>query len=259
MKMFIYKFRSEWLKTRRSAASWLVIAGGIFIPLIFLIIQVFKPQNLSTLVLGDKYWDAILLQAWESTAALLLPFGVILVTTLIAQLEFKNNAWKQVCTTPQSMGSIFSFKLLVILVMLLQFFLIFNLGLWAEPYFAAWLNHDLPYPPATFPWMKYLKTSALFYISSLPVVAIQYWISLRFGNFLISIGTGLGMVFLSLFLFRWEFGYLIPYTHNFYQFFQLSGHTSLSKGINLTFLSMLFFSVITGFSLLSFTFRNQRG
>lgn len=259
MKMFIYKFRSEWLKTRRSAASWLVIAGGIFIPLIFLIIQVFKPQSLSTLALGDKYWDAILVQAWESTGPLLLPFGVILATSLIAQLEFKSNSWKQVCVTPQSMASIFGMKLLVILVMLLQFFLIFNVGLVLEPYLAAWLNTDLPYPPVSFPWMKYLKTSWLFYISSLPVVAIQYWISLRFGNFLISIGSGLAMVILSLFLIRWDFGYFIPYTHNFYQFFELSGHSILAKDVELNVLSLLFFTVITGLSLLNFTFRNQRG
>lgn len=257
--MFINKFRSEWLKTRRSAASWLVIAGGMFIPLIFLIIQVFKPQSLSTRALGDKYWEAILVQAWESTGPLLLPFGVILATSLIAQLEFKSNSWKQVCVTPQSMASIFGMKLLVILVMLFQFFLIFNVGLIVEPYLAAWLNPDLPYPPASIPWMKYLKTSLLFFLSSLPVVSLQYWISLRFGNFLISIGSGLSMVILSLFLIRWEFGYISPYTHNFYQFFELSGHTVLPDGVNLNVFSMLFFVVLTGLSFLSFIYRNQRG
>lgn len=259
MKMFIYKFRSEWLKTRRSAASWLVIAGGMFIPFIFLMIHIFKPQNLSIKAMGDKYWDIILLQAWESVGTLLLPFGVILATSLITQLEFKNNSWKQLCVTPQSMTSIFGMKLLVILVMLLQFFLIFNVGLIAEPYLAAWLNTDLPYPPSAIPWIKYLKTSLLFYISSLPILALQYWISLRFGNFLISVGIGLGMVFLSLFLFQWEFGYFIPHTHNFYRFFELSGHSGISKGINLNVLSVVFFAVITGLSMLSFNFKKQKG
>lgn len=257
--MFINKFKSEWLKTRHSAASLLVITGGMFIPLVFLIIHVFKPQGLSTLAFGEKYWDAILVQAWESTGPLLLPFGVILATSLIAQLEFKNNSWKQLCVTPQSMTSIFGMKLLVILVMLFQFFLIFNIGLVVEPYLAVWLNSDLPYPPTSIPWMKYLKTSLYFYISSMPVVALQYWISLRFGNFLISIGSGLGMVILSLFLIRWEFGYFIPYTHNFYQFFKLSGHSILSKGLELNLISLLFFIVVAGFSLLDFSYRKQRG
>jgi lipoprotein signal peptidase len=41
----INSIKSEWLKTRKSAASWLCLIGGLFIPLIFLIGFLYKNRN----------------------------------------------------------------------------------------------------------------------------------------------------------------------------------------------------------------------
>ena len=43
---FFYCFQSEWIKRKRSLASWLVILGGIFIPAIIFIEQIVKGEKL---------------------------------------------------------------------------------------------------------------------------------------------------------------------------------------------------------------------
>lgn len=259
MKTFFRSFRSEWLKTRHTAASWLVIIGGFFMPLIFTLVQIIKPNSFSTLVFGGDFWNVMLVRAWEFTSILLMPFGVILATSLIAQIEFKNNAWKQVCTTPQSMTTIFCAKLTVILLMLAQFFVFFNLGLWLSPYIASLFNSSLPLPDTIFPPAKYVVDAWAFFITYLPIVALQYFISLRFGNFLVSIAAGLGLVITSLFLFKWEYGYIVPYTYNLYHFLIMSGQGNGPANVNIYALAFIFFFSISAVALFSFIFKKQRG
>jgi ABC-type Na+ transport system ATPase subunit NatA len=61
-----------------------------------------------------------------------LPMGVVLVTSLIVQLEYRSNAWKQLAAAPVSYPAVYLAKLGVILVLLLEFFVLFNLGIWLE-------------------------------------------------------------------------------------------------------------------------------
>lgn len=259
MNTFIRSFRSEWLKTRHTAASWLVIIGGFFMPLIFTLIQIIKPKSFSTMVFGADFWDVMLVRAWEFTSILLMPFGVILATSLIAQIEFKNNTWKQVCTTPQSMTTIFGAKLSVILLMLAQYFVYFNLGLWLSPYIASLFNSALPLPESFLPPLRYAQESWAFFIVYLPIIALQYFISLRFGNFLVSIASGLGLVIMSIFLFKWEYGYLVPYTYSIYHFLVMSGQGNVPGHVNIYALSFIFFFALSALALFSFIFKKQRG
>src|SRR5450432_3168395 len=55
---------------------------------------------------------------------------VILAASLITQIEYKNNTWKQLHSLPLSFTTIFFSKLAVIIVMVLQFFIWFNIGIY---------------------------------------------------------------------------------------------------------------------------------
>lgn len=58
-----------------------------------------------------------------------LPMGIVLATSLFCQLEFKNNAWKQVHTAPIGYSSVYFAKLIVVLAMMAQLFILFNVGI----------------------------------------------------------------------------------------------------------------------------------
>jgi hypothetical protein len=129
---FINSFQSEWLKKKRSLATWLVVAGAFFTPSIILLSRIKNADKLAALYASDDFWQRLWNQTWESMAVFLLPVGIILATALIVQIEYKNNAWKQLHTTPQRFATIFFAKFLVILIMLVEVFVLFNVGMYLQ-------------------------------------------------------------------------------------------------------------------------------
>src|SRR5436190_13572996 len=120
---FIHSFQSEWLKKKRSLAYWIVLTGSFFTPLIIIIARLVKHDKLIPIYTDDNFWNLLWKNSWESMAIFLLPLGVILTTSLITQIEYKNNTWKQLHTLPLNLTTIFFAKLSVILIMMLQFFI----------------------------------------------------------------------------------------------------------------------------------------
>lgn len=249
MKTFAYSLHSEWLKTRHSAASWLVICGGFFIPLIMIVIQIFYPENISASLLAPYYWESQFLRSWESMSILLLPVGVILATSLIAQIEYRNNTWKQVLTTPQSKLTLFLSKYAVVVILMVWFFVLFLIGFIVSGYLPTLLNGRMDFPAEAFPWYKILKESACFFLTALPMLAIQYLVSLRFRNFLLSIGFGLAMVIASFFALDWKYGYLMPFAYTSKHYMAIS-HRPVKPGDEHIYMFAIIYFIV--FSLVSY-------
>src|SRR6185503_2836923 len=97
--------RTELIKVKRSAAFWLCVIGSGFIPAIFCLGYILNPkQALSRLKMP---WEMHFTNCWQAFSAFLLPMFVVLICTLIVQIEFRNNTWKQVFASPQTFGDIF--------------------------------------------------------------------------------------------------------------------------------------------------------
>lgn len=260
MTSFLYSFQSEWLKTKRSLASWLVIIGGFFIPAIMLLARLLYLEKLKKEVLSPKFWEALLSQSWQFMAMLLLPMGVILATSLITQIEFKNNTWKQLHTSPQSFSTIFWAKLSTILLLMFQFFVLFNVGMYLSGVIPALVLSDIDFPKEAFPWQYFLETSAYFFIDCLPIVALQYLVSLQFKNFLVPLGVGIGVLLASLIAIEWKYGYLLPYTYCLYKFFMMRGAkleaTALS---NIHGWALGYFVVFTLISYVLYMTKKEKG
>lgn len=188
--MFFHVFHSEWLKRKRSYASALVLGGSLFTPAIVILVRLLHRKGLPALYAADAFWPALWKSCWESMAVFFLPLGAILAVSLIAQIEFKSNGWKQVHTLPVSAAAIFTAKLAVILVMMVQFLLLFNAGIYAAGMLPAALLAGVPYPKGTFLSLPLLRENALYFLDALPIVAAQYLMALRSHNFLVPIGIG---------------------------------------------------------------------
>src|SRR5260221_1484084 len=123
---FPISLEAEILKTRRSAAFWLSVIGAGFTPAIFFLMYFFNPE-VFTVRLKDQPWQSHFSNGWQSLSAFLLPMFIILICSLIPQIEYKNNTWKQVFASPQSLGNIFFSKFMTIHLMILFCFSLFNL------------------------------------------------------------------------------------------------------------------------------------
>jgi hypothetical protein len=189
MTGFINSFQSEWMKTRRSLALWMVIIGGFFTPAVIIVARLINHAAVPDLYAREDFWPLLWRNSWESMAIFFLPLGAILSTSLIAQIEYKNNTWKQLHTLPIPYTTIFLSKLAVILTLMALFFLLFNVGIWLAAVVPYLLVSGTPWPMGA-SWLAFLTDDLLYFIDCLPIVALQYLLALRFKNFLVSVGLG---------------------------------------------------------------------
>jgi hypothetical protein len=211
---FAIATRAEVLKTKRTASVWLTVLGAGFLPALFLIAYVNNPDG-STAQMRNTPWEKHFMFGWQALSVFLFPMFVILICSLIPQIEYKNNTWKQVFAAPQSVATIFFSKFLIIQLVILMFFVLFNLFMIGSGIIA-----DLIYPRFSFlehrvPLQRLLQLNLKTYVSILGISALQYMLSLRFKNFIAPIGIGLALLVGSLIAMQlgWSHVYKLPYAH----------------------------------------------
>ncbi len=246
---FIHSLQSEWLKTKRSAASWLCLIGGLFIPVIFLIAFLYKHKSIE----GKGSWIGHYNSLMTNMQMFLLPMGVILASSLITQMEFKNNTWKQLHTTPQSLTIVFISKFTVIALMIIKFFLFFNLGILLSGIIPS-LIFKGKMPEETFPYLFFIKENVKVFICCLPIISIQYLISLQFKNFLVAIGFGLvGLIGTLIGLRNWEQIFVSPFSYI------LANAQKINFGINLHISSLFYFCIVLIISYILYINKKEKG
>lgn len=258
---FIISTKAELIKTKRSASFWLSLIGSAVIPLIFFLMYVVEPKNSARFQV--KPWELHFTQGWQAFAAFLLPMFVILICSLIPQIEYKNNTWKQVFASPQSVGNIFFSKYLSIIMMILFLFLMFNIFM-----LLSGAVPNLFFPKYTFlensiDWGALLKLNFKTFVSLLGIISIQYWIGLRFRNFIVPIGIGLGLLVSSMILLPWEHVDKVPYAFPLRTFMtsitksknELAGPLLQNHELN----SIGYFIFFTIIAFLDMRFRKERG
>lgn len=257
MQTLVNCISSEWIKKRRSFADWLVWIGAFFIPVINIIIFLVYPNQLIKLHAAGNFWEALFLRSWETMSVMLLPMGIVLAVSLITQIEFKNNTWKQVHTTPVAFTSIFFSKLMVLLFMLLQLVFLFNVGIIISAIIPVLFNSAIPFPAYNIPWEYLLIENGKFLLTCLPLLALQYLVSLQFKNFLIPIGTGLALVIGGLIALSWKYIYLIPSAYTSLHYFQSLGKNV--PGHNIPAWSAGYFLLFTFSGYMLYLFKKEKG
>jgi lantibiotic transport system permease protein len=253
---FALSFQSEWQKKKRSLSAWLVIVGAFFTPAILFVYKLIRYKNLPRQNVIPDFWEDLWKASWESMAIFLLPIGVILATSLITQLEYKNNTWKQLHTTPQKYPTIFFAKLSVISVMILQCLVLFAVAVYLCGVVPGLLT-GAPYPTEPVPVKYFAVQTAEYFIDCLPIIALQYLISLQFKNFIAPIGIGIALWILSIAVLQWEYGYIIPYTYPSYHYLTSSGR--MNPGFNYHALALGYFVVFTVASYILYVNKKEKG
>jgi lantibiotic transport system permease protein len=256
MTQFIYCFQSEWLKKKRSLASLLVFAGAFLIPAVILIARLVRSERLYADSRSPVFWESLWNSTWESMAIFLLPLGIALAASLVTQIEFRNNTWKQVHTTPQTLTTIFFAKLAVILVMLLQFFVLLNAGIYLSGILPG-LLYGVPYPAEPIPFLYFLEENTKYFIDCLPILALQYLISLQFKNFLVPVGAGIALWIVSIAVLSWEYGHYLPYTYCGFNY--LEGLGRYNRAVPIHTLAIIYFIVFTAAGYILYITKKEKG
>jgi lantibiotic transport system permease protein len=257
---FLHAFHGEWLKRKRSFASTIVIAGSLFTPAIVVGVRLIHPENLPALYSKDSFWKNMWVASWESMAIFFLPLAAILATSLIAQIEFKSNAWKQVHALPLSTAVIFLSKLGVILVMMVQFLLLFNAGIYVSGMIPSLLVAGVPYPKGTFLSLPLLNENAHYFLACLPIVAAQYLMALRSSNALIPIGVGFMAWVAALAAISSKFSVWWPYSYTTIHYLRDKPKgTHFAAYSQLHWRALISFVLICIVSYILFITKNEKG
>jgi hypothetical protein len=209
----ISSFQSEWLKKKRSLAVWLVLIGSVFTPAITLLIALTHRDRLVKQYSDPDFWMHYWNQCWQPMAFILLPLGIVLATSLVTQLESRNNTWKQLHASPQPLTVIFFSKFAVLLVMMIQLFLLFNIFTYLTVFVAPAVYAEVPFPTQTIPWNTILVDNAWKFLDCLPILALQYWLGLQFKNFMVPVGAGMVIWLLGTLGFSWKYAFVFPYQY----------------------------------------------
>jgi lantibiotic transport system permease protein len=192
----IVSLRSEMLKTKRTASFYFTLIGAAPIPAILLL----------NLVLGGADLDAtrkdpinaIFDLGMERNGLVFFPVFVILVCTLLPQVEYRNNTWKQVLASPQTKTSLFFAKFININLLMMLFLManiVFMMMVIVVIHFAY---PTLDLLSRSFDATRLLTRTATVYVTMLAVCALQFWLGLRFRNFIIPIAVGLALWFTGM-------------------------------------------------------------
>jgi hypothetical protein len=210
MKMLIRALKSEWLKQRRSGALTTACLGALFTPSILLAARLAHPAALSSIYRAPDFWSKFWSMAWDSVALIVLPIVVMLITSVLVQLEYRNNAWKQTHASPQPLAAIYVAKLLVILTIIGVFFVVFNLALYLVAVAPLLFFPQASYPVTPFPLAALIAMSLRYFIDILPIVALQYLLSLHFKSFLTPLGIGMAQLIVVLGCNSWKYICIFP-------------------------------------------------
>jgi hypothetical protein len=194
----ITTLRSEMLKTKRTASFYFALFGALPVPIIFLLNLLTGGSDIEAI--RNDSLNSMFAVGLERNGLLFFPVFVILVCTLLPQIEYRNNTWKQVFASPQTKWNVFLAKFLTINLLIIVFLLaslLFMLMVIVVTHFAHPTLHLLNQP---FDAAGLLIRTANTYVTMLAVCAFQFWLGLRFRNFIVPTAVGFALWFTGMML-----------------------------------------------------------
>ena len=187
----LVSLRSELLKTIRTASFYLTLIGAAAGPVIYLL-NVLVDEDEIDASKKDPL-NALFKILSEMNGTALFPLLVILICTLLPQIEYRNNTWKQVFASPQTKVNVFLAKFMNVHLLMLVFLIATHLFMFLTIVGINFIKPTLNLFSHPLNGSTVLVNAANAYILLLAVCAIQFWIGLRSRNFIVPIGIGFAL------------------------------------------------------------------
>jgi hypothetical protein len=220
MKYVLGNLRAEFIKSQRTLVYWLMILCPlILVGLVFLIFNADNKDFAKNMAKSkDNPWGGFYQMHYQVLVMLFLPLYIAMANNLLYAKEHQYKMWKQLYALPVPKWSVFVAKSLFSIGSLFISFLIFAILIMISGY---WLNYI--YPQFTLNrhdnlFWNHIGLMLRLFVAAWGIWAIHNWLSLRFGNFALSIGVAILSVVLTPIALQ-SFGkignwiYVYPYTY----------------------------------------------
>ena len=187
----LISLRSELKKTRRTAAFYLTLIGAAVGPVLYLFNVLLDEGELDGKTKDPL--NALFKILSDMNGVALFPLFIVLICTLLPQIEYRNNTWKQVFTLPQTKANVFLAKFMTVHLLMLIFLIATHLFMFLTIIAINFIKPNLGLFKYPFNESMVIVNAANAYLVMFAVCAIQFWIGLRFRNFIAPIGIGLAL------------------------------------------------------------------
>lgn len=241
----LISLRSELVKTTRTASFYLTLIGAAAGPVIFLLNVLLDDDEIDPSAKDPL--NALFKMLSDMNGIALFPMFIILICTLLPQIEYRNNTWKQVFASPQTKANVFLAKFINVQLFMLIFLVATHVFMFLIIVAINVVKPDLNLFSHPFNGNTVLVNAAHAYILSLGVCAIQFWMGLGFRNFIVPIGIGLALWLSGTILAVQYDSHLISYFPYSFHAYPVSKLKAPVSQIALTSLSYAVLVVVVGF------------
>lgn len=218
---YISSTKNEFIKLKRTFAFWLTIISALFIPIIYLIYYLLKYKDLIPDE-GVNPWNKFFVNQIRAAAPLLVPLFIVLLTSLIVQIEHKSTGIKHLFSLPVPKWSVYFGKLSVVIGTISIAYILFFIFMLVVGYIIGFIHRELnflSFNPSPIESVKLLFRS---FIATLGIVGLQFWLSFRMRNFIIPLGVGMVLIVTGLIVYRAPEAIYFPYGYNMLSLFPIA-------------------------------------
>jgi hypothetical protein len=229
--------RSEILKTKRTAAFYIAFIAGAFGPFMSMLelLDGVSPGIRNTI------FNEMMTTKFQMVGFFMFPLFIVLACTLLPQIEYKNNSWKQVLTSPQPKSVVFISKFLNLQLLIGVFLLTNLLMMFAGAVILHFKEPALNVLNQPIDGEKIFMLRARTYVALLAMCAMQFWLGLRIRNFIIPIAIGIALWIVGTLLVleaKADFAEYFPY--GFHVFFNFPDEDAMLENYNYLWVSVAY-------------------
>ena len=210
---FLICLKSEYLKNKRTFSFWLVLFGGLLVPVILFFIQLNRSEFF--MKRATDPWNPLVFDAIRSAMPLLFPLFLILIIALNFNLEHKENTWKKLHVIPHKRDSIYFAKLVFIIIQVVLSLLVFSFSLFLFGLLLGIIHPELNFLNTSLDWTTLFKSLAKVFIAYLALIGFQFVLSFYFKNFIVPVAVGLFGLIFGIMLSNWEYSAYNFWSNNF--------------------------------------------
>lgn len=252
MSTLIDSFSTEIIKSKNTFALWLTVIGAAIIPLTMIITYAYN-WHLFIPQIGQNPWIEIFERSFNGIT-LFTPLFIILIIGLLFNIENRSNAWKHIFVLPISKSNFYLSKYLLVFCLVFTYYFLFVFFTWGSGIFLGFYKKQLNFLNDTPEWENILGFLTRFFIGTLAIIAIHFWLSFKIKNLIANLGIGLVGIAFAI-LFNGKGGYIIffPYSFPILMLNYKSNSTHFFENYHI--ISIFYFATLSVFSYWDFTKR----
>lgn len=254
MQQLKKSFLSELIKVKNTSVLWLIIVAAAFLPIMQLLSYMHTNGSSIRLDVGENPWDSFARNSFAICSVFIIPMFVVLLVCLLLNIEHKSNTWKHLFVLPVSKKQIFISKYILIVGLLGIFYILFLTLVYLDAWFLTnWIKQANP-NHLSLSWPLIAGLTFQSFISTLPILAIHFWLSFRIKNLVNNIGIGFIGIITGLVLASpgtWDKVFYYPYAYPALLAYKLNPEYHYAD-YPLTIISLIFFLVLSSLSYIDF-------